>query len=113
MADNYGVGTYAIILFLLTIWWSKVWDCATACPYTYLEDLAEGNVSPRVAALKIWAQLMGGCCVYRLVQVFWWFEPTAHHKGRAFEDCAADLQVSQGTVDNINSSPQHLLLNHS
>lgn len=106
MADNYGVGTYAIILFLLTIWWSKVWDCATACPYTHLEDLAEGNVSPRVAALKIWAQLMGGCCVYRVVQVFWWFEPTQHHKGRAFEDCAADLQVSQGTP--TVTSTQHL-----
>lgn len=37
---------------------------------------------------------MGGCCVYRFVQVFWWFELVQTHENRAFEDCSADLQVT-------------------
>lgn len=49
--------------------------------------------SIRVVALKTWAQIMGGCCVYRFVQVFWWFEFVQTHENRAFEDCTADLQV--------------------
>jgi aquaporin related protein len=36
---------------------------------------------------------MGGCCVFRYVQFFWWLELTKNHQGRAFEDCTADLQV--------------------
>lgn len=95
VADNFGVHTYAVYLFALTIWWSKVWGDASACPYTQMEDLLERQTSPRVATLKIWAQLMGGCCVYRFVQIFWWFEFAPTHKGRAFEDCTADLQVLQ------------------
>lgn len=48
-----------------------------------------------MVALKTWAQIMGGCCVYRFVQVFWWFELAQTHENRAFEDCAADLQVNK------------------
>lgn len=59
-----------------------------------MEDMAEGKTSPRIVALKAWAQIMGGCCVYRFVQVFWWFEIAETHKGRAFEECSADLQVT-------------------
>jgi len=94
VADNFGVATYAIYLFFLTIWWSKVWGDASACPYTHMEDMVEGNTSPRVVALKTWAQIMGGCCVYRFVQVFWWFEFVQTHENRAFEECTADLQVN-------------------
>uniref|UniRef100_A0A1B0D2Q3 Uncharacterized protein n=1 Tax=Phlebotomus papatasi TaxID=29031 RepID=A0A1B0D2Q3_PHLPP len=68
VADNFGVATYAIFLFLLTIWWAQVWGDATACPYTHMEDMVEGKTSPRNVALKTWAQLMGGCCVFRFVQ---------------------------------------------
>lgn len=93
VADNFGVATYAIILFLLTIWWSQVWGDASACPYTHMEDMVEGRTTPRNVALKTWAQLMGGCCVWRFVQFFWWLELAETHKGRAFEDCSADLQV--------------------
>lgn len=53
-----------------------------------------GEVNFREAALKIWAQLMGGCCVYRYVQLYWWFEFAETHEGRAFEECAADLKVN-------------------
>lgn len=94
VADNFGVATYAIVLFLLTIWWSQVWGDSTACPYTHMEDMMEGRTSPRDVALKTWAQLMGGCCVWRFVQFFWWLELAQTHKGRAFEDCSADLQVN-------------------
>lgn len=93
VADNFGVATYAIFLFLLTIWWSRVWGDASACPYTHMEDMVEGKTSPRVVALKTWAQIMGGCCVYRFVQIFWWFEFVSTHEDRAFSECTADLQV--------------------
>uniref|UniRef100_A0A1L8DF20 Aquaporin n=1 Tax=Nyssomyia neivai TaxID=330878 RepID=A0A1L8DF20_9DIPT len=94
VADNFGVATYAIFLFLLTIWWSQVWGDASACPYTHMEDMVEGKTSPRNVALKTWAQLMGGCCVFRFVQVLWWLELASTHEGRAFAECTADLQVN-------------------
>lgn len=93
VADNFGVAAYAIYLFFLTIWWGQVWGNATACPYTHMEDMAEGKVAPRVVALKSWAQLMGGCCVFRFVQLLWWFELADTHQGRATAECTADLQV--------------------
>lgn len=66
MADNFGVITYAIFLFLLTIWWSKQWGDATACPYTHLEDVVlNENADIRDAALKIWAELAGGLIVFK------------------------------------------------
>jgi aquaporin rerated protein, invertebrate len=94
VADNFGVATYAIFLFLLTCWWAQVWGNASACPYTHMEEMIEGNATPREVALKTWAQLMGGCCVWRFVQFFWWLEIASTHEGRAFEDCSADLQVT-------------------
>lgn len=54
----------------------------------------EGRTTLKEVALRTWAELMGGCCVYRLVQVFWWFEFAETHQGRAFEECNADLQVN-------------------
>lgn len=93
VADNFGVATYAIFLFFLTIWWSYNWEDASACPYTHMEDLCEGNCSVKDVALKTWAALMGGCCVFRYVQLYWWLEVTENHEGRAFEDCSADLKV--------------------
>ncbi|KAM7344220.1 aquaporin isoform 2-T4 [Cochliomyia hominivorax] len=94
VADNFGVAAYAVFLFLLTVWWGKVWGDASACPYTHMEDLLEGKTSLKEVALRTWAELMGGCCVYRIVQVFWWFEFAETHAGRAFEECNADLQVN-------------------
>lgn len=94
VADNFGVAAYAVFLFILTVWWGQVWGDASACPYTHMEDLLEGKTTLREVALKSWAALMGGCCVYRFVQVIWWFEFAETHQGRAFEDCSADLQVN-------------------
>jgi len=69
-----------------------------------MEEMIEGNVTPRDVALKTWAQLMGGCCVWRFVQFFWWLELAQTHRGRAFEDCSADLQVYPLIPFNIPSS---------
>lgn len=104
VADNFGVATYAVYLFFLTIWWSYNWEDASACPYTHMEDLVEGNCSVKDVALKTWAALMGGCCVFRYVQFYWWLELTNNHEGRAFEDCTADLQVDPyigATIEGI------------
>jgi len=93
VADNFGVSTYAIYLFLLTVWWNIAWQDASACPYTHMEEFLEGRTTLKEVSLRAWAQLMGGCCVYRVVQVIWWLEMAETHKGRAFEECSADLQV--------------------
>lgn len=93
VADNFGVSAYAVILFVLTVWWSSEWGEATACPYTHLEDVLDGKADVREAALKIWAQLTGGVLVFRYIQLLWWLELCDAHKNRAFEQCTADLQV--------------------
>lgn len=93
VADNFGVGTYAIFLFLLTIWWSMNWGDATACPYTHIEDVIEGKGDVRKALLKTWAELAGGLMVFKYVQMYWALEISETHKDKAFEDCKADLQV--------------------
>lgn len=93
VADNFGVGTYAIFLFALTIWWSLNWGEATACPYTHLEDIIEGKGDVRKALLKTWAELAGGMLVFKYVQMYWALEISETHKDKAFEDCKADLQV--------------------
>ncbi|KAJ8712120.1 hypothetical protein PYW07_004962 [Mythimna separata] len=93
VADNFGVGTYAIFLFALTIWWSLNWGEATACPYTHIEDVIEGKGDIRKAFLKTWAELGGGILVFKYVQMYWALEISETHKDKAFEDCKADLQV--------------------
>ncbi|BES92397.1 aquaporin rerated protein, invertebrate [Nesidiocoris tenuis] len=93
VADNYGVSTYALFLFVLTIWWSRNWGDATACPYTHFEDVAEGREWIGQAILKILAQLAGGLLTYGYTQYLWSLEVSANHRGRAYEACTADLQV--------------------
>ncbi|XP_012267381.1 aquaporin-11 [Athalia rosae] len=93
VADNWGVSTYAIYLFVLTIFWSFNWGDATACPYTHIEEVVEGKKSVRVAFLLIWAELVGGLAVFRYIQLLWALEIVPTHKGRAFTDCTTDLQV--------------------
>lgn len=110
VSDNFGVATYAVYLFVLTIWWSKVWGDSTACPYNHMEDMIEGKTSPRDVALKTWAQLMGGCCVWRIVQFFWWLELAETHQGKAFEDCSADLQVRENENLATETSPMFSVL---
>ncbi|XP_037875971.1 aquaporin-11 isoform X2 [Bombyx mori] len=93
VADNFGVATYAIFLFALTIWWSVNWGDATACPYTHIEDVIEGKGDIRKALLKTWAELTGGLLVFKYVQLYWALEISETHKDKAFEECRADLQV--------------------
>ncbi|XP_047521566.1 aquaporin-11 isoform X1 [Pieris napi] len=93
VADNFGVATYAVYLFALTIWWSLNWGDATACPYTHIEDVIEGRGDVRKAILKIWAELGGGMLVFKYVQMYWALEISDTHKDKAVEDCSADLQV--------------------
>ncbi|XP_034834717.1 aquaporin-11 isoform X1 [Maniola hyperantus] len=93
VADHFGVATYAIFLFALTIWWSMNWGEATACPYTHIEDVIEGRGDIRKALLRTWAELTGGLLVFKYVQMYWALEISDTHKNKAFEDCTADLQV--------------------
>ncbi|XP_059057636.1 aquaporin-11 isoform X3 [Achroia grisella] len=93
VADNFGVATYGIFLFALTIWWSLNWGDATACPYTHIEDVIEGKGEIRKAVLKTWAELVGGLLVFKYVQTYWALEISDTHKDKAFEECRADLQV--------------------
>ncbi|KPJ03841.1 Aquaporin-12 [Papilio xuthus] len=93
VADNFGVATYAVFLFVLTCWWALSWGEATACPYTHLEDVIEGKCDIRAALLKTWAELGGGLLVFKYVQMYWALEISDTHKDRAYQECTADLQV--------------------
>ncbi|XP_053610583.1 aquaporin-11 isoform X2 [Plodia interpunctella] len=93
VADNFGVATYAVFLFALTIWWSLNWGDATACPYTHIEDIIEGKGDTRRALLKTAAELIGGVMVFKYVQMYWALEISETHKDKAYEECRADLQV--------------------
>ncbi|CAH1400104.1 unnamed protein product [Nezara viridula] len=93
VADNYGVLTYGLYLFLLTIWWSQVWGDSSACPYTHIEEIVEGGQGPAVVVAKILAELAGGALTFRYAQYLWSLEVTINHRGRAYEACTADLQV--------------------
>lgn len=93
VADNFGVSTYGVCLFLLTIWWAFNWGDATACPYTHIEDVVLGNTDVRTAVLKSAFELAGGLLIFKYVQLLWSLEISETHHGRAFGDCFTDLQV--------------------
>lgn len=93
IAENWGVSMYAIYLFVLTVWWSMNWGDATACPYTHIEDLIQGNKSLRDTFLLIWAELVGGLAIFRYIQLLWALEIVSTHKNKAFDECTTDLQV--------------------
>ena len=95
MSEDFGVAYFALYSFLLNVWWSIVWGDASACPYMHVEDLLDGKITLADVALCTWAELMSGFCVYRVVQLYWWFELAETHTGRAFEEINADLQVSK------------------
>lgn len=65
VADNYGVMAYAVYLFLLTIWWGKVWGDATACPYIHFESAVEGAMQPLEVAVRTVAETFGGVAVFK------------------------------------------------
>lgn len=93
MADNYGVWAYALYLFLLTVYWSTKWGTASACPYAPIEDVFEGVHNLAYALLLVAAQVMGGLAIFRYIRLLWSLELVETHKGRAYEECVADLQV--------------------
>ncbi|KAG7172158.1 Aquaporin-11-like 2 [Homarus americanus] len=93
VADNYGVYTYAVYLFLMTIWWGQSWGTATACPYSLLEEYVEVGAHPLEVVLKIICQVIGGLASFRWVKYIWMMEFAQTHVGRGIDDCSADLQV--------------------
>ncbi|KAJ8916150.1 hypothetical protein NQ315_004517 [Exocentrus adspersus] len=93
VADNWGVGAYALYLFLLTIWWSSSWEDASACPYSPIEDLLHGYKSIKTVLFVIVAQVFAALVTFSYVQLLWELELVETHKGKAYEDCTADLQV--------------------
>lgn len=93
VADNWGVEAYAIYLFVLTVWWSKVWENATACPYNPMEEVMEGTRDTKEAMMVIAVQVIGAFLTFNYVESLWALEITETHIGKAYEDCVADLQV--------------------
>ncbi|XP_076067145.1 aquaporin isoform X2 [Oratosquilla oratoria] len=93
IADNYGVHSYAVYLFLMTIWWGQSWGSATACPYSLLEEYVEAGTSGVDVVLKIVGQTIGGIASFRWVKYLWMMEMAETHVGRGIDDCSADLQV--------------------
>ncbi|CAH0564827.1 unnamed protein product [Brassicogethes aeneus] len=95
VADNWGIEAYALSLFLLTIYWSSCWGNASACPYIPMEELVEGSKNLSTVGLIVLSQILGGLVTFRYVQLFWAMELVETHRGKAFEDCAADLHVNK------------------
>ena len=57
--------SYAIFLFLLTIWWSDHWSDATACPYIHFEAALTGGMSAIETLVRTAAQTAGGLIVFK------------------------------------------------
>jgi len=93
VTDNYGWPAYAVLLFLMTIWWGHSWGEATACSYSTLEDYIQTDLSLTVMLAKILAQITGAIVSFRWVKQLWLLELTAEHVGRGVEECDADLKV--------------------
>ncbi|CAG9863814.1 unnamed protein product [Phyllotreta striolata] len=93
IADNWGISSYALFLFLLTVWWGTQWEEATACPYNPLEDVLEGGKNTKTAILTVASQLVGALVTFKYVQVLWSLELVETHIDKAYDDCTADLQV--------------------
>ena len=70
VADNYGVSTYAIFLFSLTIWWAQHWGDATACPYLCFEDCINGSMTFLETAVRTIAATIGGVAVFGYVYLY-------------------------------------------
>jgi len=97
IADNYGVSTYAIFLFSLTIWWAQHWGDATACPYLCFEDCINGSMTFLETAVRTIAATIGGVAVFGYIQILWNLEVAETHVGRshsaAWDKCSADLAI--------------------
>lgn len=84
---------YIIVVFNLIMWWSTTLGDATACPYSYLEEVVKGNLGLLDTLLLTVAQLLGGAVVFKYVQFMWNFEVIEEHVDRAYRACTTDIQV--------------------
>jgi len=100
VAEVYGVRMYALLLFILTLWWASHWEDAAACPYIHVENYLEGTNSLRHTILCCLAELAGGFAIYRYVQYTWNLQLSTSHIAKSVWDCDADLQVPalQGAI---------------
>uniref|UniRef100_A0A0K2VBB8 Aquaporin n=1 Tax=Lepeophtheirus salmonis TaxID=72036 RepID=A0A0K2VBB8_LEPSM len=98
IADNYGVFSYGIFLFFLTIWWSSRWSTETACPYTHFEECLIGKKTLIETVVRTLSGTLGGVIVFQYIYLLWSIELTETHVGRAhgatFNNCPSDLKVS-------------------
>lgn len=97
VADNYGVGWYAVVLYFMCLWWCLFWEDATACPYTHLEDLVQGQSGFKITTLVILTEILGGIAAYPLyVKKFWLYKFIPTHARRIYQNrCPADLTVEK------------------
>ena len=65
VADVYGIWIYALLLFLLTLWWAAHWQDAAGCPYIHLESYLEGTSTFSDSLLCCLAEIAGGLVIYR------------------------------------------------
>lgn len=97
IADNYGIGAYAIYLFFLTIWWSDHWGDCTACPYNHMEACVTGEMTRKEMIVRSVAQTIGGVAVFKFISVLWALEIAETHVGKShahiYDVCTADLAV--------------------
>jgi len=79
----------------MCLWWAIVWNDATACPYTHLEDVVSGQAGFKMTILIILLEILGGIAAYPLyVKKFWLYKFIPRHAERIYRNrCPADLTV--------------------
>jgi hypothetical protein len=70
VAEEYGIWMYALVLFLLTLWWAAHWGDASACPYIHLEAYLDGSIHFSQAFLASLAEIAGGLAIYKYLFLF-------------------------------------------
>lgn len=107
VADQFSVATYAVLLWLLTVWWGWTWSRhegglaeVSACPYTHLERCwtmrSRGEYVGEVwrdSLVVSLVQLAGGVASYHWVSWYWRLRLVEHHWDAGDGQCQADLQV--------------------
>ncbi len=64
------MSAYFVFLFTLTIWFSRQWGEATACPYLQMEDVVRGRMGAAHAAARIVSEVAGGILVFKSVVLY-------------------------------------------
>ncbi|ELU12507.1 hypothetical protein CAPTEDRAFT_65598, partial [Capitella teleta] len=101
---HYGMGAYALVLFVISTWHNVTVEGCSANPCAHVLRYTQGKSTLRHTLLSILMQTCGGLLSYRCAKVFWGMEFTESHGRRYWAShCLADLSVHPVTGLAIES----------